>query len=192
MNKQNSAIVAAIGFLAFLTLAYFAYLALGAGYGSGYNPGADADETAHSLYGSVEPYNAPSFIVKDASGAPAALSDFAGKPVVLNFWASWCPPCKAEMPYFNEAYQKYGGDIQFLMVNQTDGSRETLDTAASFIRDKGYGFPIFYDTTFSAAFAYNVQSIPSTFFIDSSGKVVAVFSGSMSKEKLEANLGRLQ
>ena len=76
---------------------------------------------------------APDFTVLDASGNEVHLSDFVGKPVVLNFWASWCPPCKSEMPDFEAVYQACGNDVQFLMVNLTDGNQETLTSAKAYI-----------------------------------------------------------
>ena len=127
---------------------------------------------------------APDFTVYDRDGNPVKLSDFRGKPVVLNFWASWCGPCKSEMPDFNQTYLEIGDEVQFLMVNLTDGSYETLASATSFIDGKGYSFPVFYDTSSSAANAYSVYSIPATFFIDAEGHLVAHASGAISADTL--------
>ena len=74
---------------------------------------------------------APDFTVYDLDGNEVHLSDFIGKPVVLNFWASWCSPCKMEMPDFNEKYLEIGEEVQFLIINMTDGSRETVETASA-------------------------------------------------------------
>ena len=76
---------------------------------------------------------APDFEVIDKEGNPVKLSSFFGKPIVLNFWASWCGPCQSEMPDFNEKYAELGGDVHFVMVNMTDGGRETVETASAFI-----------------------------------------------------------
>ena len=76
---------------------------------------------------------APDFTVYDLEGNPHKLSDFRGKPVILNFWATWCGYCKMEMPDFNEKYQEYGEDVHFLMVNVTDGNQETMETASAFV-----------------------------------------------------------
>ena len=112
---------------------------------------------------------APDFTVYDLEGNPVSLSDFRGKPVVVNFWASWCGPCQMEMPDFNEKYLALEGEVAFLMVNMTDGSRETVETASAFIAGTEYVFPVFYDTDLDAAMAYSVYSLPTTFFIDAQG-----------------------
>lgn len=131
---------------------------------------------------------APDFTVQDGEGNPVRLSDFVGKPVVLNFWASWCPPCKSEMPDFEEAFSQYGEDIHFLMVNLTDGSRETVETAENYVEEKGYTFPVYFDTQSEAAMVYGIMAVPATFFLDAEGKPVARASGAIDKETLEKGL----
>ena len=124
-------------------------------------------------------YAAPDFTVYDADGNAVKLSDFIGKPVVLNFWASWCGPCKSEMPEFEEAYKEHGSDIHFVIVNLTDGSRETTETARAFIDTQGYTFPVYYDTDIDAAMQYAVSSIPATYFIDADGNLTAYGIGAL-------------
>ncbi|MBQ8815355.1 MAG: TlpA family protein disulfide reductase [Lachnospiraceae bacterium] len=131
---------------------------------------------------------APDFTVYDGEGNPVNLSDFIGKPVILNFWASWCGPCKNEMPDFQEAYQEYGDDIQFLMVNCTDGFQETVETAKKFITNQGYTFPVFFDTDSDAAYTYGASSIPMTFFIDAEGHMVAYGRGMLDRETLQIGI----
>ena len=94
---------------------------------------------------------APNFTVYDLAGNEVNLTDFFGKPIIVNFWASWCGPCQMEMPDFDAAYTSYKDEIEFLVVNMTDGSRETVEIASSFIEEKGYTFPVYYDTEYSAA-----------------------------------------
>lgn len=131
---------------------------------------------------------APDFTVYDAEGNEVKLSDFLGKPVVLNFWASWCGPCKSEMPDFEEKYRELGESVQFLMINLTDGSGETLESASSFIAEQGYTFPVFYDTASMAANTYGIRSIPTTFFIDAEGYAIAQATGAISGETLQKGI----
>lgn len=134
---------------------------------------------------------APDLTVYTADGTAVKLSDFKGKPVVLNFWASWCGPCKSEMPAFEAAYQSMGGDVQFLMVNLTDGVSETVETASAFLAEAGYTFPVFYDTAASANTAYDVSAIPATFFIDAEGCLVDSHTGAMDAATLQSHLDKI-
>ena len=117
--------------------------------------------TEHSSIGeSSSP--AVDFTVTDQQGNSVSLSDMKGRPVIINFWASWCSPCRSEMPHFDKMYKEYGNEIQFMMVNLT-GDSETVDTASSYIESEGYSFPVYYDTDGEGASAYSVYSIPATY-----------------------------
>ena len=131
---------------------------------------------------------APDFTVYNEKNEQVKLSDFRGKPVVLNFWASWCGTCKAEMPDFQKEFEAYGDRVQFMMVNCTDGSRETVITAAQFMKQSGYSFPVFFDMDYEANLAYGVRSIPTTFFIDAEGYIVAQATGMISHSQLRQGI----
>ncbi len=127
---------------------------------------------------------APDFTVYDLDGNAVSLYDCLGKPVVLNFWATWCGPCQSEMPAFDKMYQEYGDQVTFLMVNVTDGSRDTVEGVTAFYKDSGYTFPIYLDTTLKASMLYGAYSIPVTFFLDPEGKLLYNQMGAMSEDVL--------
>ena len=129
--------------------------------------------------------------VYDADGNAVKLSDYFGKPLVLNFWASWCGPCQSEMPDFQSVYAEYGEEVNFMMINLTDGSRETTETALTFINKNNYTFPVFFDTTLEATSAYGASTIPTTFIIDAEGYIVGYAKGPLDAETLTDTLSKL-
>lgn len=147
-----------------------------------------AAETESADHEESEAIIAPDFQVYDKDGNGVHLSDFFGKPIVLNFWASWCGPCQSEMPDFNEKYAELGGDVHFVMVNMTDGGRETVETASAFIEKNGYDFPVLFDTKSEAAMTYGAYSLPTSFFINAEGHVIAQAVGAIDAATLQRGI----
>ena len=129
-------------------------------------------------------YPAPDFTFYHLDGSEAKLSDYFGKPMVLNFWSSNCGPCRSEMPDFQRAYEALGGEVNFVMVNVTDGYWDTLESASTYVTEEGFTFPVFYDTDNHAAYTYGITGLPTTFFLSAEGNLVAGRSGAMSYDIL--------
>ena len=193
MNKKTLLTLALV-FILLMGGAYTLYSKLSANYapdqltGQNVQSGDATDENGAAAQ-TTEPerIQVPDFLVYDIDGNEVHLSDFRGKPVVLNFWASWCGPCQMEMPDFDEAYQRLEGKVEFVMVNVT-GGRETLESASSFIEEKGFTFPVYYDTDMTASTTYGAYSLPTTYFIDAEGYGVAAAKGAIDAETLQRGI----
>lgn len=127
----------------------------------------------------------------DSEGEAVKLSDYYGKPVVMNFWATWCGYCKKEMPDFQEVYEEYKDKVEFLFINSTDGSRETREKAETYLKEQGYTIPAFYDEDLDAVYTYSVNSLPTTMLLDKQGRVAAYAPGLVEKEALVSTLDAL-
>ena len=139
----------------------------------------------------AESNKAEDFTVETYSGSSISLSDYFGKPIVINFWASWCGPCKAEMPAFNNVYNDLKNDVVFLMVDLVDGFRETKETGYNYITGQGFNFPVYYDMNQDAAYNYSVNSVPTTYFIDVNGNISSFHKGAMSESKLRGEIDKI-
>lgn len=137
------------------------------------------------------PYLAPDLTVYDLEGNPVTLSSFRGKPIVLNFWSSGCGPCRNEMPHFQNAYEKYGDDVVFLMVDCIGFFGETVESGSKFVSDQGYTFPVYYDTAHNALGVYISNSLPYTFFIDRNFDLYTYIPGMADAEVLEECIGMI-
>lgn len=142
---------------------------------------AETGETA-------EDYTAPDFTAYTLTGEAARLSDFAGKPVVINFWATWCPPCRQELPGFENAWQQYGDDVVFLMV---ECGGESVDEVETFVAEGGYTFPVYVDSDGSGAAAYGINAIPVTALVDAEGKLFAYQVGAVEEDSLRGAIDML-
>lgn len=124
------------------------------------------------------------FSVYDFQKNEIQFKDFNGKPTIINFWASWCPNCTEEMPIFDEMYKKYGKDINFMMINITDGIRETFEIGNNYIDESGFTFPVYFDIDNIPTSKYEIRAIPTTIFIDKNGNLQGFSEGSITKESL--------
>lgn len=182
MNKKIKTILYIVGFLLFIGLAVFGYNYLTARY----NAPNDLDVSPADDSGeSDEPVMYLDFAALDYDGNTVNLSDYIGTPIVLNFWATWCSPCRSEMPDFNKVSQEYLEDeLLFLMVDLADGRRETVEIAKEYIEEKNFTFPVLFDTERDAAIAYGVRAIPTTYLINKEGHVVWGTEGPLTEGEL--------
>lgn len=128
-------------------------------------------------------FPAPDFTLTTLKGDTISLSDYRGKVVLLNFWAAWCPPCKAEMPAFEALQQAYQGeDLVILAVNTT--YQDDLSAAKEFASSNGFTFPILLDLDGKVSNDYQILAMPGSFFIDRDGIIQEVIVGGPMSETL--------
>ncbi|MCK5197736.1 MAG: TlpA family protein disulfide reductase, partial [Spirochaetales bacterium] len=124
--------------------------------------------------------DAPAFSAEDMDGKQVSLSSQRGKVVLLNLWATWCPPCRAEMPSMERLYQKLkDSDFTILAIATPTPPRETREKIVDFINENGYTFPVLIDDSREISYQYGSDSIPTSWIIDANGKVIARFVGAM-------------
>ena len=120
------------------------------------------------------------FTVFDMYGNAVQLSDFFGKPIVLNFWTTWCPACVRSSPYFEQLHRDMGDEIHVLKINL----QEAHHVVEEFMAVNGYTMPVYLDANGEAARAYSIRSIPDTFFINANGYITARAVGAMDESRL--------
>ena len=134
---------------------------------------------------------APDFTLTDINGETVKLSDYRGKKVLLNFWGTWCPPCKAEMPHMQKYYEKFKDEgIEILAVNATV-TESSPDNVAKFVEDYGLTFTIPLDEKNQVSSLYEILSFPTSFFIDSDGVIRSGAIGGMTEEFIGNELRKL-
>lgn len=149
---------------------------------------SDAENAADSADPDAVP--APDFTLTDQNGTEHTLSNYKGKTVFLNFWATWCPPCRSEMPEIQALYEKYGeneGELIVLGVATPNYGKEgSEEDIASFLSDNGYTFPVVMDDYGLFTYQYGISAYPTTFMIDKNGSVFGYVQGALTGEIMES------
>jgi cytochrome c biogenesis protein CcmG, thiol:disulfide interchange protein DsbE len=125
------------------------------------------------------PVEAPEFNLENLAGDSITLSSYRGKIVLLNFWATWCPPCRAEMPSMQALYDTLDGEEFEIVAVDLNESRQTVK---SFVEENEYTFPVLLDSTGAVGATYGARSIPTSFLIDSAGNALGFLVGSRTWE----------
>lgn len=130
-------------------------------------------------------FAAPDFELRDLNGGQVRLYENNGKPSLVNFWASWCPPCKVEMPHLQKAYDQYGEQVNFHMVDLA--FNDDLEAMKQYIEDEGYTFPVLLDETGDVAIEqYQAIAVPTTVVVDEEGIITHHIRGAMSEQQIQA------
>jgi cytochrome c biogenesis protein CcmG, thiol:disulfide interchange protein DsbE len=184
MNKKVKFLSYLAVVIIFFTVVKFGYSYLKGGYVEKVNNKENSEEDKGKVLKDFSVYN--------EEGKKVNIKDYlTGKPLIINFWASWCPPCKEEMPYFNNIEDIYGDKVEVLMVNLTDGQRETREKARAYIDSLGYDFNILYDEDLNASEAYALNQIPRTLFVDKDGNITKDKIGMLTEDELKDYVNKI-
>ncbi|RLT45544.1 MAG: hypothetical protein DWI57_00215 [Chloroflexi bacterium] len=158
------------------TLAFFAILLLGSGWLWYTRLPVDASPAVRAPQPAVN-HPAPDFtLIRFDTDEKVSLSELRGTPLILNFWATWCRPCRAEMPALQAAYQRYGDDLLVVGVDQGEEGA----VVGKFLEEFGITFPILLDGDMTVGREYRILGLPTTFFIDSQGIIRQVHAGEIN------------
>jgi peroxiredoxin len=130
---------------------------------------------------------APDFTLPDLNGARVSLAQFRGQPVVVNFWATWCPPCRDEIPRLVEAYQREKDGVAFIAI-----SDEPADVVGPFVKANAIPYVNLLDGGDRVSSAYGIRALPTTLFISRDGEIVVHYTGAMSAHIIEEGLARIK
>ena len=133
---------------------------------------------------------APDFKLLSLDKKEVKLSDFVGKKVILNFWATWCPPCRVEMPHMEKVYKNDRDNVVVLSVNLTQTEKSESDVRA-FVEDFGLTFPVVMDTKGDVSSTYQISAYPTSYFIDSQGIIREIFKGAINDVIMEKALSKI-
>lgn len=124
---------------------------------------------------------APDFELSSLEGSPVRLSDFKGHPVLINYWATWCPPCRDELPHIQKRYEQYSPALVVLAIN----AGEDPDTIKNYIDENGFTFPVLLDPDWKVESLFGIMAYPTSVFIDDKGIILARYVGGMSLDTLD-------
>lgn len=147
-------------------------------------PGGSHAPKAHGV---VVGQPAPALTLKDIDGKPVSLAQFRGKPVFINAFATWCPPCKQELPGIVKSYPEYRGKVVFLGIDE----QEDAELVIPFLKRFGITYQVALDPSGGFADTYQVSSLPASFFIDKEGVVQKVYRGFMTPEAFKENISAI-
>ena len=154
--------------------------------------GETTEDENQSQEETAEYADAPDFTVWDQEGTQTSLKEILeGKPAVINFWTSKCPPCREEMPDFEELYQELKDQVQFIMVDGIGCMGETEESGRAYVEEQGFSFPVYYDKEMDAVITYGIQAFPTTYILNSNGELVTGGSGMISKATLQELLNEV-
>lgn len=135
-------------------------------------------------------FQAPGFQLTDLEGESHSLDNLRGnKPVVVNFWASWCGPCRIEAPELVKLYKEYGEEIEIFAVNLTEG--DSFEAAAAFAKEYGFTFPVLLDKEGTVSSLFQTRAVPTTYFINKEGIIRDIVIGLASPSDLQAKFRQL-
>lgn len=147
-------------------------------------PSPEADAAQGEVFGPVAKNFARDFTIYAEDGEALRLSELRGMPVVVNFFASWCGPCRSEMGHFEEAVKAYEGRVRFLMVDVSGMGNDTPEDALTMVEELGCTFPIYFDADAEAMIAHGIRAFPTTLFVTSDGELLGTQVGAMTQDML--------
>jgi thiol-disulfide isomerase/thioredoxin len=185
VERKNLAMIGA-GILIGVGLGMVILAAIGVGSGFLFNR-LTTNAGSQSLQGPTQSSPAPDFDLETLDGTSVKLADLRGRPVLINFWATWCGPCQQEMPMIEQYYQKYKPDLVVLAVN----SDEPKPDVQAFVTNFKLTFPVLLDPNYKVEDLYRVRAFPTTFFVDKSGTIRYQQIGVLSEGQLVQYLAEL-
>lgn len=194
-GSRRGALLALIALVALLVVGYVGYDVLSSCQEA---PSSVAGEAQEAAAADAPAADAVLLADHDATvytdfSEPLRLSTIAdGRPLVINFWATWCPYCVQEMPDYLDIYRDYADRVSFAFVDVTDGQRETKDAAMTWLSDNGFAeLPAYFDSELEASTAFGAWSLPTTVVVSADGEVLTISAGAIDPTLMRGALNTL-